>query len=202
MSNRDIFERMAGHYDTEERVHNAGIIAQKVRSELTDTQNSSALDYGCGTGLVGLSLADLFKSMLLIDASPQMIQQVQRKIDAGHIGNAQAVVADFDAEVPAGVSADYILLSQVLLHVRAYEALLEKLYAVLNANGHLLIIDFDKNEHVESDLVHNGFEQSALTRILTGIGFTVASAGTFYHGKQMFMKQDASLFFLDAVKSK
>jgi hypothetical protein len=98
------------------------------------------------------------------------------------------------------VRVDYILMVQTLLHVSDYSLLLSRLYDALNRGGHLFIVDFDKNERVESDMVHCGFVQSELLRELEQIGFTSAAARTFFHGKRIFMNQDASLFLLTAVK--
>jgi ubiquinone/menaquinone biosynthesis C-methylase UbiE len=200
METREIFDRMAGGYDTKIRVHNAKIVSDKIRAELSDTQDKSALDYGCGTGLVGLALADLFKSMLLVDASPPMVAQVQAKILAAHIDTASARCMDFCANPPAGISADVILMSHVLLHVPDYPLLLSRLFDVLIPGGRLLLVDFDKNENITSDLVHPGFDQPELIRLLRRIGFADAKSHTFYRGPKLFMNEDASLFFLIAAK--
>jgi ubiquinone/menaquinone biosynthesis C-methylase UbiE len=199
METRDIFEQMASQYDTEERKSIAHIIAQKVRSELTDTKSLSALDYGCGTGLLGLELVDMFRTMLFVDTSPQMIAQVQRKIENAHIGTAGTLCCDFCVE-PCNVKTDFVLMSQVLLHVKDYALLLNRLYQILNQDGHLIVVDFDLNERIVSDKVHHGFEQSELMLLLKQIGFASVHANTFYHGQKMFMKEDASLFLLHAQK--
>lgn len=200
METRDIFEQMALRYDTEERKSIAHAVAQKVRSELTDTQNLSALDYGCGTGLLGLELVDMFKTMLFVDTSAQMIAQVERKIEKAQISTASTLCSDFCMEPPSNVKADYVLMSQVLLHVKDYVLLLNRLYDVLNRDGHLIVVDFDLNERIVSDMVHHGFEQSKLKLLLIQIGFASVHAQTFYHGQKMFMKEDASLFLLHARK--
>jgi ubiquinone/menaquinone biosynthesis C-methylase UbiE len=200
METRDIFEQMASQYDTEERKSIAHIVAQEVRSELSNTKNLSALDYGCGTGLLGLDLVDMFKTMLFVDTSQQMIAQVQRKIEHAHIVSASTLCSDFCVELPCNVKADYVLMSQVLLHVKDYALLLNRLYQILNQAGHLIVVDFDLNERIVSDKVHNGFDQSALMLLLTQIGFASVHAHTFYHGQKMFMKEDASLFLLHAQK--
>ena len=200
METRDIFEQMAGQYDTEERKSIAHIIAQKMRSELSDTKHLSALDYGCGTGLVGLELVDMFRTMLFVDTSEQMIAQVRRKIENAHICTAGTLCCDFCVEPPPHMKADYILMSQVLLHVREYALLLGRLYDVLNENGHLLIVDFDLNERIVSDKVHPGFDQKELMLRLKQIGFASVYAHTFHHRQKMFMKEDASLFLMHAQK--
>lgn len=203
METRDIFEQMAARYDTEERAAMAEIIAEAIRQELSDdshTQDKKALDYGCGTGLVGLRLVDLFGSMLFVDTSPQMVEQVRKKLVDEGIANASAQSGDFCASVPHGVNADYIFLSQVLLHVKEYPPLLERLYGLLNPGGHLIIADFDKNDNISSDMVHNGFVQADLAELLRKIGFSSANFHTFHHGQKLFMNQDASMFILNAAK--
>ena len=200
METRDIFEQMAERYDTPERVANAAIIAQALRAALGETQGKRALDYGCGTGLVGLALCDVFGSMLLVDTSAQMVQVVARKIANAGIKNAEVLCADFCSELPVGLQADTIILSQVLLHVKDYPLLLKRLFSLLSSAGRLFIVDFDKNPAIVSDLVHNGFEQAELITQLLAMGFSSATARTFHHGEKMFMKQDASLFLLEATR--
>lgn len=200
MATNTVWEEMAGRYDTEDRVNTAKIIVQAVRSELKDTKEKTALDYGCGTGLVGLGLTDLFQSVLFVDPSSRMIDRVNGKIKAGKIERAETRCCDFLEETPGALQVDYVILSQVLLHVKDIRSLLAVLYRILKENGHLLVVDFDKNEAVVSDRVHNGFEQRELIGSLKQIGFSSASARTFYHGKKIFMNQDASLFLLNAMK--
>jgi hypothetical protein len=72
----------------------------------------------------------------------------------------------------------------------------------LNDEGHLLIIDFNKNENIASDLVHNGFDQEELTDIMTAIGYRNIQFQTFYTGSKIFMGQNASMFILDSQKVK
>jgi ubiquinone/menaquinone biosynthesis C-methylase UbiE len=199
METKEIFDRMASRYDTAERIEMAEIIAGAIRAELMDTFDKSAMDYGCGTGLIGLDLIALFKSMLFVDVSAQMIEQVKRKIEEANIGMAHTLCSDFCAEFPQ-VQVDYILMVQTLLHVSDYSLLLNRLYDALNPGGHLFIVDFDKNERVESDMVHGGFLQADLVQELEQIGFASADARTFFHGKNVFMNHDASLFLLTAAK--
>jgi ubiquinone/menaquinone biosynthesis C-methylase UbiE len=163
METNDIFEQMASRYDTEDRVNMAKIIVQAVRSELVDTKGKTALDYGCGTGLVGFGLIDLFQSMLLVDASTQMIEQVKRKIENGRFESASTLCSDFLVEAPT-IQVDYVIMSQVLLHIKDSRFILTRLYGILKKDGHLIIVDFDKNENIISDKVHPGFEAERVDR--------------------------------------
>lgn len=200
METDNIWEQMASRYDTEERVNIAEVIVWSVRSELKDTKEKTALDYGCGTGLVGFGLIDLFKSMLFVDTSPQMLEQVNRKIQNSHLKSASTLSCDFLTEIPPTLQVDYVIMSQVLLHIQNTPLMLKRLYDVIKADGHLIVVDFDKNDSIVSDKVHNGFSQEDLMHLCKQIGFVSASAYTFYHGKRIFMNQDASMFILNAMK--
>lgn len=195
-----VFDEMATRYDTAERAWVADIIAQKFRENLAGCEGKTAVDYGCGTGLVGLQLAGCFASLLMVDASAPMVEQVRHKIEKEHLKNVKTLYADFAADAPAGLSADVIFMAQVLLHIRDTEGILQKLHSLLRPNGRLLVVDFDKKESIQDDRVHNGFLQADLIGLAKRCGFQKVRAETFYRGKRMFMNQDASLFFLEAEK--
>lgn len=200
MGNKDVFEQMARQYDRPERVAVARRIAEAVGQVLMGAEDKDAMDYGCGTGLVGLELVDQVGSMLFVDASAQMIACVEEKIERADIQNAGTLCADFLEEAPSDIRVDYILMSQVLLHVREYAALLQLLCGMLRPGGHLILVDFDKNERVQSDRVHNGFVQQDLRGELERMGFASVVSHTFYEGQSLFMNQDASLFIMDALR--
>jgi len=86
------------------------------------------------------------------------------------------------------------------LHIHDIELVLSRLYEVLKESGHLLIVDFDKNKEIVSDMVHNGFDQIELTERMTKIGYREIHSKTFYTGSKIFMGCDASLFILDSQK--
>jgi len=191
---------IANIYDTPERIQIAKISSDAIRDYLVDAENKHAIDFGCGTGLVGMNLVNEFHSMLFLDTSPNMIHQVKQKIADSDVQNADTLSFDFEKEGQLDLHADYIFMVQVLLHIPDVEFVLSRLFDVLNEGGHLLIVDFNKNEHIASDLVHNGFNQAELTNMMTGIGYRSIQSKTFYHGSNLFMGQDASMFILDAQK--
>ena len=198
MGNTDIFEMMANRYDTSERIQIAKVISDAIREYLVDAKSKKAIDFGCGTGLVGMSLLKDFNSMLFLDTSQNMINQVKQKISDLNLQNVDTLCFDFEKEGKSDLHADYIFMAQVLLHINDVELVLSKLYDVLNVGGHLLIVDFNKNEEIVSDKVHNGFDQNNLTELMTKIGYREIQSKTFYFGSKLFMNHDASLFILDS----
>lgn len=200
MGNTDKFEMIANIYDTPERVQIAKVSSDAIREYLVDTISKDAIDFGCGTGLVGMNLINDFHSLLFLDTSPNMIHQVKQKITNSNIQNADTLCFDFEKDGLSDLRADYIFMAQVLLHIDHHESVLSRLFDVLNEGGHLLIVDFNKNENIVSDIVHNGFHQDELSDMMTKMGYKNIQSKTFYTGSKIFMGQDASMFVLDAQK--
>ncbi|MEF2966586.1 class I SAM-dependent methyltransferase [Paenibacillus sp. M1] len=200
MGNTDKFEMIANVYDTPERIQIAKVSSDAIREYLVDAKSKDAIDFGCGTGLVGMNLLNEFRSMLFLDTSENMIHQIKQKISDYDIQNADTFCFDFEQKGLSDLHADYIFMAQVLLHIHDVQLVLSRLFDVLIEGGHLLIVDFDKNEKIASDIVHNGFDQAELTEIMTKIGYRNIQSKTFYHGSKIFMGQDASMFILDAQK--
>ncbi|MBJ6362562.1 class I SAM-dependent methyltransferase [Paenibacillus sp. GCM10012307] len=200
MGNTDKFEMIANVYDTPERIQTAKVSSDAIREYVVDATSKKAIDFGCGTGLVGMNLANEFHSILFLDTSPNMINQIEQKIADFNIRNADTLCFDFEKEGFSELSADYIFMAQVLLHIDDYEFVLARLFNVLNDGGHLLIVDFNQNENIVSDIVHNGFDQAELADIMMKIGYKTIQSKTFYTGSKIFMGQDASMFVLDAQK--
>lgn len=67
IGNTDKFEMIADIYDTPERIRIAEISSNATHEYLADTENKDAIDFGCGTGLVGMNLLNDFKSVLFLD---------------------------------------------------------------------------------------------------------------------------------------
>ncbi|RCX17181.1 methyltransferase family protein [Anaerobacterium chartisolvens] len=200
MGNTDKFEMIANSYDTSERIQIAKVSSDAIGEYLVDAKSKNAIDFGSGTGLVGMDLLNNFNYILFLDASQNMINQVQKKISDSNIRSAATLCFDFEKDSLSDLHADYIFMAQVLLHIKDVELVLLRLYEVLNEGGHLLIVDFNKNEQIASDVVHNGFEQIELADIMAKIGYRNIQSKTFYTGSKIFMGHDASMFILDSQK--
>jgi ubiquinone/menaquinone biosynthesis C-methylase UbiE len=198
MGNIDKFDLIAESYDTPERTRVANAVADAIRERLGESKGRTAIDYGCGTGLVGMQLLEDFSSILLVDASVNMVKQVKTKLEKPGIKNAKVRCHDFMTEVPAGLRTDCVILVQVLLHESDVTTLPARLRTVLVDGGRLIIVDFDKNDKVTSSEVHAGFEQKELSCILSKLSFTGIRSETFFYSEKMLMDQAASLFIMTA----
>ncbi len=200
MGNTEVFDAIAAAYDTPERVLVARIIAEAFREAMGTQPVGTAVDFGCGTGLVGLELMDRVQRMVFVDTSQNMLARVAEKMAGSGMAHGETRWVDFEEETLTALQADCILVAQVLLHIRDIRPVLTRLLGVLNPGGQLLIADFDLNAAVVSDKVHSGFDQQALGALLADIGYADIGSRTFYSAPKLFMGQEASLFVMSARK--
>lgn len=194
-----IFDQIAKQYDTDDRIQLAHRILEKLKPFLNDTETSCLLDFGCGTGLLGIPLTSQYKEVLFCDDSNIMLDVVLSKIKAENLTNAKTIsLADW-IESPTFL-VDQILLSLVLLHIPDTDSILKILSNHLKPNGKIFIVDFVKNEKVSHLKIHNGFLTEALEQKFKSIGFRTVTSFVILEEKKVFMNEDASLFLLIAEK--
>lgn len=203
----DDFDLMAEDYDTKERKERARTVADELRRHISDGAAKSAIEFGCGTGLVGFELIEDFGSVIFLDSSAAMIKQVEQKLHNMGIEKSSAVCCDLTKTMPKHLSADYIFSVLALHHIIDTEAILTRLFDLLNKDGRLLIIDLDKDDgsfHAEYEHYdgHNGFEQPWLSGLAKKAGFKKVETRTFYHASKLLDGDEKpySFFVMDAVK--
>ncbi len=197
--NEGIFNEIAKRYDNEDRRHLAGVILNELKQHLVDTEDKVLLDYGAGSGLIGLELADQFNKVHLADVSSEMVEVLDKKITLGNTGNAEAHEMNL-LEKDTLIKADIIIMSLVLLHVKEHQKLIQKLYDALSDGGKLYIVDFDKNPEVTHPKVTNGFTHENLKEMMSNAGFENIQVKNFYEGKEIFVKTDATVLIASGDK--
>ncbi len=79
---RDLFDRYADHFEdhliSSLKYQVPFIIKEKLKS-LNPPKNSKVLDLGCGTGLMGKTIVDLFPNLVGVDISSNMIEETRKK---------------------------------------------------------------------------------------------------------------------------
>ena len=201
------FDAMADDWDKNRlKIERAEITAAKIKAVHFDSFNSF-VDFGCGTGLLGINLKDTFTYIHLVDSSKEMLQVAQAKITAANIENIETHQTDKLSELAAKHSAIATLMT--LHHIPDVSGFFSDAYRLLEDNGVMIIADlyeedgsFHKNKSTFHG--HNGFNISALTAIVEKAGFTVQSVEPYYEiCKENFagMKTAYPLFLLVAKKS-
>lgn len=201
------FDEYAKNWDTEKRISRARVIAEKILESINIQGNYSAMEFGCGTGLVSFNLYNKFKKITLIDSSIGMIDILNSKIEKYKAGNMEAMYVDLIREDLKEGGFDVIFSSMVLHHINDVNLIIKKLYQLLNRDGYLCIVDlneddgnFHKDHHGFDG--HNGFNQVELKGILTAAGFGNIESNTFFYDEKIIEGERIpySLFLIKARK--
>lgn len=200
------FDDYAKKWDTDRRINRAKIISDEIASSIDIKKEYSAMEFGCGTGLISFNLVEKFENITLIDSSKDMIDVVKEKIEKYEVDNMKPYALDiFDEEIIE--KFDVIYTSMVLHHIQDISGLANKFYTLLNDGGQVIIVDLDKEDgsfHKNEPGFngHNGFEQEELKDILSKQGFKNINSKSFYYDEKKIddEKVKYSLFIMKAQK--
>lgn len=172
----------AAHFDSKARrwdenplfQERARKIAEAIRRAIPLHPDMSALDYGCGTGLLSFPLKDELGAILLADSSRGMLDVLAEKIATQGVRNMTPVQLDLLTDPPPAQRVDLIYTSMTLHHVPDTDAILRIFHDLLQPGGHLCIADLDQEDgsfHGPDIDVHHGFDRAELSQRATTAGF-------------------------------
>ena len=172
-------------WDNEKRINRAKVIAAEIVSATELEKSYSALEFGCGTGLVSFNLYDKLKDIVCIDTSKGMIDTLNTKIKQHKVKNMAAYQHNINDDYLLTPKYDLIYTSMALHHIVDIDTTLANLYKLLKQNGCLCIVDLDEDDgsfhKAETDFNgHNGFNQTELKQILEKLGYKGFRSSTFY----------------------
>lgn len=199
------FDDNARTWDTDRRIHRAKIIANEIKNAFKNISLDSALEFGCGTGLISFNLVDVFKEITLVDSSKVMIEILNNKISHYNVKNMIPLNLDIIYSDIMDSKFNIIYSSMVLHHIDNTELVISKFYHYLNNDGYICIVDLDTVDpifHKNELNAHHGFNQNELKSILSFVGFKEICSKTFYYGKKVVNGEniDYSLFIMIARK--
>lgn len=170
------FDSQARQWDDNPLFRERGLkIAQAIRQAVPLRPNMSALDYGCGTGLLSFPLKDELGAIVLADSSSGMLDVVAEKIAAQGVTNMTPMKLDLLVAPTLTQKFDLIITSMTLHHVPDTDQILKIFHDLLNPDGYLCIADLDQEDgsfHGPEVDVHHGFDRDDLSRRAAQAGFS------------------------------
>ncbi len=204
------FDDKAKTWDDEpERAHRTQIIADAIGKEIPFNSSFTAMEYGCGTGLLSFQLKNRFSNITLIDNSQGMLEVLKEKIERDKVNNMDVLNIDL-LESTASISKSFsvIYCSMVLHHTGDISRMLSVWCALLNRPGYLCVADLDSDNglfHGKGFKGHNGFDRESLKKITQQSGFTNIRFRTLLEIKKVShdkMEHSFPLFLMVAEKPK
>ena len=178
------FDERAKDWDADPtKVERARAIADAIVSNVPLRPTMSALEYGCGTGLLGFGLRARIGDLTLADLSDGMLDVVREKLAASPDAHARPMKLDLLADPLPERRFDLICTAMTLHHIEDTDAILRRFAALLAPSGYLCIADLDTEDgsfHGEGFDGHNGFDREALATAAAEAGLHVERFVTAY----------------------
>ena len=201
------YDLKAKNWDNCRRAERAATVAKEIQKYALP-QYRTALEFGCGTGLVGLSLKGLFDEIIMVDSSEGMIDALSDKISQNTATKITPLKTDLTSDPYIyDKHPDFVFSSMAYHHIDNIPDITTVLYSIIKNNGAICIVDLNKDDgsfHTNEPGFkgHNGFDHSFLYEIFLDAGFYDISINTFYNSVKTFDDFDIpySLFCLHAVK--
>ncbi|MGE5319985.1 MAG: class I SAM-dependent methyltransferase [Hyphomicrobiaceae bacterium] len=179
------FDAKARQWDENPVFRERGLkIAEAIRQTVPLHRQMSALDYGCGTGLLSFPLKEELGPILLADTSSGMLEVVAQKIAAQGVANMTPLQLDLLADPAPAQRFDLIVSSMTLHHVPDTDHILRVFHDLLNPGGYLCIADLDAEDgsfHGIGIDVHHGFDRLDLKRRAAHAGFADVQFQTVFN---------------------
>jgi len=171
------------------RTERANAVADAIRGQVALSASMTALEYGCGTGLLSFALRAELGRIILADSSTGMLEVLRQKIAGAGITNLLPLQLDLAVDPLPAERFDLIFTLMTLHHIQDTEKILGCFHALLHPGGVLCIADLDKEDgsfHAQNTDFegHNGFDRIELGRLLERTGFTHIRFNTCYTMKK------------------
>ncbi len=201
------FDKIAFNWDNLSKQERAQALSDRIKEEVNDASKLTALDFGCGTGLIAFNLTDTFNEIYCTDLSKNMLEVLNNKLTESDNEKIKIIeINSLDSEIFAE-KFNVVFSSMVFHHIVDIETELKRLYHLLKKDGIIIIIDLDvvdKRFHSDNGDFdgHHGFDRESLADSLKNIGFKNTSYKTVFSGKKKVDNDDInySLFLIKGEK--
>lgn len=180
---QDAFFEKAKTWDQRPQViEMSRLFAEELQKNITLQKDFDLLEFGCGTGQVGLRFHDQVHSLLMVDNSPAMLNVLKEKIAAQNIMNINILEGDITTLKITESSIDMIFSLMAFHHVNNIPEVLQTFYSVLKPGGLIAIGDLvaeDGSFHQGEQVAHHGFDLDELANTFSSNGYSVQKKFVF-----------------------
>ncbi len=173
--NKNRFDAAAAEWDKNQtRVNMATKITSQIIKNIPLQSNHTVMDFGCGTGLVGLNIAPLVAKLVGADLSSEMLKNFKAKAQMQGLQNVEALEVDSNSDLGEN-RYDAIVSAMTIHHIEKPNELFGKFTKAIKKGGYLGVADLAKEDgSFHSDnagVYHFGFTTEEFSEFFTKNGF-------------------------------
>ena len=172
------FDKQAKDWDNNPmKAERAEIFAKEIVKFINPKSTDTALEFGCGTGLLSYQLKDAFESISLADNSEGMIDVLKEKVKTKSLKNFKPLLVDLLKE-DLDIGTFNVIYSLMTVHHILDLNKVANIFHSLKTDGYLCIADLveeDGSFHIKHPDFdgHNGFDKEKLSQLLINNGFSI-----------------------------
>lgn len=179
----DKFDIASKTWDQNERRNKMNEFIVKYLKEKVNLENKIILDYGCGTGNLGINLIEKSDKVIFVDKSQGMLDVLSEKLINIDKNRYELIKINEISEFESIENFDILVSSLVFHHIKNINLAVENIYKRLNNSGKIIIIDLiteDGTFHKENFDGHKGFSKDYMKNILVKFGFINVKVDDIY----------------------
>ena len=179
--NYDIFDSYAESWNRYSFVQeNANNFIKYINEKIQLKKDMIIMDFGCGTGILGLNLINRVKKVVFLDSSKGMIKQVKKGISQIIALNYEIIEGDINKY--KGDKLDLILVANVFHHIEDINYIINKFSTILKKGGKTLVVDLVETSYDfhGGSAPHNGFKPENIVKLFKNKNFINIKYENFY----------------------
>ncbi len=179
----DTFAAKANEWDSNPlRAEMVKKFLHEVRKYATTKKTDRMIDFGCGTGVVGLDFINETEEVVFVDTSHAMLNILRQKVSDAKITNACIVEGSIE-QSDKSLKANLITSLMSVHHVEDTDVLFRQMAERLHTDGSIIIGDLmpeDGSFHFPEVVPHNGFSSEKLQKSLANAGLSISHLSVFH----------------------
>ncbi|HLR32023.1 MAG TPA: class I SAM-dependent methyltransferase [Fodinibius sp.] len=196
------FDEKAKEWNSPRNRERAEYVAGIIRSAMPLSTESTAFEYGAGTGLLSFELCNDVGSVIHAVNSDKMLKVLNERIANHSVENMRPVRLNLSEDPPLSNRFNLIYTMIPLHHTSGVRQLFRKFHELLEDGGLFCLADLELDKYdsfpgYDADLVHKAFDQNDLASITKKAGFKDISfiPGSKWNMRLIKAQRNSSLYF-------
>lgn len=171
----DLFNEKAKDWDSNDLPRQlSAAIGSAILKNITFHEHMDVMDFGAGTGLISTHVAPLVNSIVALDTSTAMLDQLVAKPELH--GKVEALCQNI-IDHPVDIKFDLIMSAMAMHHVEDTDKLIQRFAEHLKPGGRVALADLDREDgrfHPADTkgVFHSGFARDEFQALLEKHGFS------------------------------
>lgn len=171
----DLFNEKAKDWDSNDLPRQlSAAIGSAILKNITFHEHMDVMDFGAGTGLISTHVAPLVNSIVALDTSTAMLDQLVAKPELH--GKVEALCQNI-IDHPVDIKFDLIMSAMAMHHVEDTDKLIQRFAEHLKPGGRVALADLDREDGSfhpadTKGVFHSGFARDEFQALLEKHGFS------------------------------